>query len=322
MIQFIKLAIPALVFLAIVALNSATMSDIAKCDWFDKIVNSSDDDSTYWGNTSPLFDYRTAWKTPETIAKELVTKKLANDELSAALSANTCKMCHDELIEIYENVKKGDWFKHSIGFIQASLAAAQTLWDKAVKAYFKDGIVQYKAVSADPNKNKSDQSVKLPFGPWVIWSKCEWIQLNHKWCKDKRQKQFLTGVDMNVINPITKPLNLQSIPNFNVPHPSSFNSNAPTQRGRTRNRSYSEHKNDSNDRSRSRDYDSSSYSRSNTNNNSNNSLFSNASIPNSTSQNNPSYSIPSSLLQNPSTVSVSNTDKVQHALTIYTSDST
>ena len=317
MIKLIRIIIPVWVYLAIAVLNSAHMAqDIAKCNWFDKIIDSGDH-TAFWGSTSPLFDYKSIWEKCDNIFKVLQAKGLKRDP--AVLGANACKMCRDEFIEIRKHVKEGAWFKHSIGYINALLRNAQQLWDEAVKVYFKNGIIEYQARDPAHNNKSVTKTIKAPFGPWIIWTKAEWLRIEQKWAKDRLRKKYVTGVDMDVINPIPKSnqlnLNLPIIPKFDLSK-SNINTNTintntnsiqppttqpQTQRGRTRKRSYSQHIDGNNDRSRSRDYNPSSSSYSQSYSRSSNNSNTNTSMPPQSSSS--SYNIAPSAINPPAQVS-------------------
>ena len=244
MIRIIKIFLPLLVYLAIAILNSSAMSDITTIDWFDNIIDSADH-SAFWGKTEPLFPYEKYWAKEDKIV-EYVVKHNGDDTEAAKLVAYDCIHCLEELMEIKNEVKKGEWFKHSLNYITGILKTMEELWLKTIKGYFRNGKVVYYVTEVHENKNKRvAKDIQMTFGPWVIWGLKEWDRIIFKWKKQNLRIRFQSGADPNAINPLQPHLRQQSSPSDHH------------RQGRPQHRSYSDHREGNTGRSRSRDYGSS-----------------------------------------------------------------
>ena len=71
-------------------------------------------------------------------------------------------------------------------YVKATILSMADLWSKACMAYFDND--EGKAIYTRLNKNKNPQSnnAVIPFGPWIIWSKDDWEDVDYNYGRWRR----------------------------------------------------------------------------------------------------------------------------------------
>ena len=185
MIRFVRKSLPIFVLVGILIAKAFVdfMADVATLDWFDTVVTSSST-SSYWGNETPLFDYIAAWGDANVCRSKLISD--GKDSGTASLGTDTCKRAADEFDEIKKDAEARKCFSRSVRFIHHIIRTAD-LWNRAIKAYFKDSLVVHQVPDGNTNGKFIKKTLKMPFG----LRKCSGIE--RKWQKHQRKKRYKAG---------------------------------------------------------------------------------------------------------------------------------
>ena len=166
-------------------------------EWFRYISNFKEDQTDIWNYDGSVLIDLEAWKEKEVLEEHL---NKVYEELSIGQRKGKKKNITrfiDEVDDFIMQVGNKSFYESSDDYKKDTIISMANLWKKACMAYFNNE--EGKAIYSRLKKNKNPQSNNaiIPFGPWIIWNKEDWEDVDYEYGRWRRLQKRNTDMDDN-----------------------------------------------------------------------------------------------------------------------------
>lgn len=161
-------------------------------EWFKCIDKFNENAENVWNYDGSVFIDLETWKSKEKLEQHLAdVYKDASVGERKGLKQHVVRFV-SEVDELLFQIGNKSFHTASKEYKDETIKTLEKFWIKACKVYFnnKDGKAVYSRLQRSKNKNKA-QSINaiIPFGPWILWKKEDWEDVDYKYSKWLREQK-------------------------------------------------------------------------------------------------------------------------------------
>ena len=161
-------------------------------EWFKCIDNFNENEENVWNHDGTVLINLEIWKN-----KDKLEPHLAEIYKDASIGQRKGMKQHiarftSEADELLQQIGNKTFYSASKEYREDTIKALERFWKESCKIYFKneEGKAVFSRLIKNNNKNKSQPcNAVIPFGPWVLWKKEDWEDVDYKYGKWLREQK-------------------------------------------------------------------------------------------------------------------------------------
>ena len=166
-------------------------------EWFKCIDKFNENEENVWNyDGSMLIDVET-WKNKGKVEEHLdsVYKDASSGERKGMKQHMTRFV--SEVDDLLLQIGNKSFYSASKDYRDETIKTLERFWIKACKIYFnnKEGKALFSRLQRDNDKNKTQSCNQvIPFGPWVLWKKEDWEEVDYKydkWLRNRKRNKHI-----------------------------------------------------------------------------------------------------------------------------------
>ena len=169
-------------------------------EWFKCMDNFNENEENVWNyDGSVLIDLET-WKNKDELETHLAAVyKDASVEEREGMKQHIVRLV-SEVDELLFQIGNKTFYTASKEYREDTIKTLEKFWMKACKIYFnnKEGKAVFSRLQKNNNKNKTQSCNEvIPFGPWVLWKKEDWEDVDYKYSKWLREQKRNKHIELD-----------------------------------------------------------------------------------------------------------------------------